>query len=133
MERETSPVTFSASQVRVANCAAASSSVTGGEPGSGAAGPLAEPSVGVAASVGVAPSVGSAGGVAASVGAGEVVGVAPSVGVAGALVSALSVAAAAGSGVPSTGRNRSCAVAPSSRACSPSSPGTEMTMFDRPR
>src|SRR5690349_9767592 len=31
-----------------------------------------------------------------------------------------------------TGRNRSCAVVPSSRACRPLSPGTEMTMLAFP-
>jgi hypothetical protein len=40
--------------------------------------------------------------------------------------------AAAGSGPVITGRNRSWAVCPSSRACSPSSPGTEMTMLESP-
>ncbi len=114
--------TSSGSQVSSAKAAAASSSVTGSEPG--AAGAAESVAAGLSDEVASADSDGLAD--AESEAAAESLASALSVG------SASSAGGRAGSGWPITGRKRSWAVAPSSRACSPSSPGTEMTMLFSP-
>jgi hypothetical protein len=108
--------------------------VTGSEPGSAGSADSVASAPSLAGALSEGPASADSEGAAEPLASADADGLgdAESVGSALSVASASSAGGTAGSGWPITGRKRSWAVAPSSRACSPSSPGTEMTMLLSP-